>query len=125
MVPCGVKLSVLRKLAMERLRARGLLMYAALFLSAYVLIESDLASADNKSDVSEIAQLYSKINQDIQNNRFSKVYIFTKFPSEQRFVQETYTEDVEYSPDRTVVYYRKGYVAKIENRLTGAIVVVN
>jgi len=108
-----------------RIRAlRGLpIILSLLLLSA---IHSNPSFADNSSDISEIKKLYSEINRDVKEGRYKKLYIFTKFPSEQHLIQETYTDDVRYSPDTVVVHYRKGYVAKIEHKATdGDIEVVN
>ncbi|SRR6266568_322461 len=97
---------------------RGLSISVVLSLSVFSVVHSNTSFADNSSDISEIKKLYSEINRDVKEGRFKKLYIFTIFPSEQHLVQETYTDDVKYSPDTTVVHYRKGYVAKIEHKAT-------
>jgi len=100
-------------------------MSVVLSLSVLSVVHSNTSFADNSSDISEIKKLYSEINRDVKEGRFKKLYIFTKFPSEQHLIQETYTDDIFYSPDATVVHYRKGYVAKIENKLIGDIELVD
>src|SRR5712691_8474544 len=104
---------------------RGLSISVVLSLSVFSVVHSNTSFADNSSDISEIKKLYSEINRDVKEGRFKKLYIFTKFPSEQHLIQETYTDDVKYSPDTTVVHYRKGYIAKIANKLIGDIEIVD
>src|SRR5712691_2648629 len=82
---------------------RGLSVSMVLSLSVFSVVHSNKSFAHNSSDISEIKKLYSEINRDVKEGRFKKLYIFTKFPSEQHLVQETYTDDVKYSPDTTVV----------------------
>jgi hypothetical protein len=108
------------------LAPRALFLTVALSLSVLSVVHSNTSFAENSSDISEIQKLYSEINREVKDSRFKKLYIFTIFPSDQRLIQETYTDDVKYSPDVTIVRYRKGYVAKIEHKATdGDIVAVD
>ncbi len=85
----------------------------AVGLVACVLYANRAAADDNAADIAEIKKLYAQINRDIEAGKYKTLYLYRPFPANEWLLQETETEEVRNTAETIVIYYRKGYVAKI------------
>jgi hypothetical protein len=89
-------------------------------LSFWIFACSNAAMADNSADIADIKRLYGQINREIEQGQLKALYLYTMFPSETDWqVRAQFTDDFKHSGRTFVVYYRKGYVAKIESFMAG------